>query len=114
MGGTKTHRALYISGDTVWFNGLSEIGQRFKIGTAILHIGGARFPIMGPIRFTLNAQEAVRIAQTLEPHTVIPIHYEGWKHFQETEAAAGKVFEASDIKEKIRWLPLGKSTDVEI
>ncbi len=110
----QQHGALYISGDTVWFNGLREIGQRFKIGTAILHIGGARFPIMGPVRFTLNAQEAVRIAQTLEPRTVIPIHYEGWKHFKETGAAAGKVFEASDIKEKIHWLTLGRSTNVEI
>ena len=110
----QKHGALYISGDTVWFNGLREIGQRFKIGTAILHIGGVRFPITGLIRFTLNAQEAIHIAQALKPHTVIPIHYEGWKHFKETGAAAGKVFEASNIKEKVRWLPLGRSTDIEI
>ena len=110
----QKHGALYISGDTVWFKGLSEIGQRFKIGTAILHIGGARFPILGPTRFTLNAREAVRVVHTLKPHTAIPIHYEGWKHFKETGAAAGKVFEASDIREQIHWLPLGESTAVEI
>jgi L-ascorbate metabolism protein UlaG (beta-lactamase superfamily) len=101
----QRHGALYISSDTVWFNGLREIGQRF---------GAARFPIMGPIRFTLNAKEAVQIVHALKPHTVIPIHYEGWKHFKETGADASRVFEASDIKEKIHWLPLGKPTDVEI
>jgi L-ascorbate metabolism protein UlaG (beta-lactamase superfamily) len=106
--------ALYISGDTVWFHGLREIGQRFKIGTAILHIGGAHFPILGLTRFTLNAREAVRLVHALEPHMVIPIHYEGWKHFRESGAAATKVFEASDIKDYIRWLPLGKSIEVEI
>jgi L-ascorbate metabolism protein UlaG (beta-lactamase superfamily) len=106
--------ALYISGDTVWFNGLREIGERFKVGTAIVHIGGVRFPIMGPIRFTLNAREAVQIAHALNPQTVIPIHYEGWKHFKESGNDAGKVFEESDIKEKIRWLPLGKPAEVEI
>jgi len=110
----QKHGALYISGDTVWFNGLSEIGQRFKIGTAILHIGGARFPILGLARFTLNAREAIRVIHALKPRRVIPIHYEGWKHFQETGAEAGKVFEASDIKDQIQWLPLGKSTEVEI
>ena len=110
----QKYGALYISGDTVWFDGLSEISQRFRIGTAILHIGAARFPIMGPLRFTLNAREAVQIFHALKPHTVIPIHYEGWKHFKETGAAAGKVFDASDIKEHIRWLPLGKPMDVEI
>jgi L-ascorbate metabolism protein UlaG (beta-lactamase superfamily) len=97
----QKHGALYISGDTVWFNGLREIGQRFKIGTAILHIGGARFPITGFARFTLNAKEAVRVVHALEPRTAIPIHYEGWKHFQETEADAGQVFEASDVREKV-------------
>ncbi len=109
----QKYGALYISGDTVWFNGLSEIAQRFKIGTAILHIGAARFPIMGPIRFTLNAKEAVQIVHALKPQTVIPIHYEGWKHFKETGATAGKIFEASDIKEKVHWLKLGKSEELE-
>lgn len=110
----QKHGALYISGDTVWFNGLHEIGQRFKIGTAILHIGGVKFPVMGPIRFTLNAREAVKIIHALEPHTMIPIHYEGWKHFKETGSDASRVFDASDIKQKVHWLPLGKSTEIEI
>jgi L-ascorbate metabolism protein UlaG (beta-lactamase superfamily) len=110
----QKHGALYSSGDTVWFNGLREIRQCFKIGTAILHIGGARFPIPGPLRFTLNAKEAVRAVHALEPHTVIPIHYEGWKHFRETGTDAAKVFEASDLKDKITWLPLGKAVEVEI
>lgn len=110
----QQHGALYISGDTVWFNGLREISQRFKVGMAILHIGGAHFPILGPLRFTLNAQEAVNVIHTLNPQTVIPIHYEGWKHFQETGADARQVFEASDVKDKIRWLQLGSPTEFEV
>jgi L-ascorbate metabolism protein UlaG (beta-lactamase superfamily) len=110
----QKHGALYISGDTVWFNGLREISKRFQIGTAIVHIGGVQFPIMGPIRFTLNAREAVKIASVFNPQTVIPIHYEGWKHFKESGDEAAKVFDESEFKEKIRWLPLGEPMDVEI
>ena len=110
----QEHGALYISGDTVWFNGLREIGERFKIETAIVHIGGVQFPIMGPIRFTLNAREAVKIVHALNPSTVIPIHYEGWKHFKENGADAKKAFDESDVKEKIYWLPLGEPVDMEI
>jgi L-ascorbate metabolism protein UlaG (beta-lactamase superfamily) len=110
----QEHGALYISGDTVWFNGLRELGQRFKVGTAILHIGAAQFPILGPVRFTLNAREAVKIFRALKPRTLIPIHYEGWKHFKETESSAKKVFEASGIKDHVQWLPLGKAIDIEI
>ena len=110
----QKHGALYISGDTVWFNGLKKIAQRFRVGTAILHIGAARFPILPHIRFTLNAKEAVQIFHALKPHTVIPIHYEGWKHFKETGTDARKVFEASGIKEHIHWLALGKPVEVEV
>lgn len=106
--------ALYISGDTVWFNGLGEIARRFKIGVAILHIGAAGFPITGPIRFTFNAREATRVINALDPHTVIPIHYEGWKHFREPKAEAEKYFAAPGIHERVRWLPLGQAVDVQI
>jgi len=110
----QKYGVLYISGDTVWFNGMHEIADRFKIGTAILHIGKASFPITGPIRFTLNAKEAVRAVKALDPHTIIPIHYEGWKHFREPKAEAEKHFAETGIHERVQWLPLGEPVDVEI
>ncbi|HVF25429.1 MAG TPA: MBL fold metallo-hydrolase [Anaerolineales bacterium] len=110
----QTHGALYISGDTVWFNGMHEIAYRFKIGTAILHIGKASFPSTGPIRFTFNAREAVRAIKTLNPRTVIPIHYEGWDHFQEPREEAEKQFIAAELHEKVQWLPLGVPVNIEI
>jgi L-ascorbate metabolism protein UlaG (beta-lactamase superfamily) len=110
----QTHGALYISGDTVWFNGLREIGRRFRIGTSILHIGGAKFPVLPYLRFTLNAREAVNVVLALGPNTAIPIHYEGWKHFKESRTEASKVFDESDIQSKVRWLQIGTHEDVEI
>ena len=32
--------AIYVSGDTVWFDGVAEIGQRFIIDAALLFLGG--------------------------------------------------------------------------
>ena len=110
----QKHGALYISGDTVWFNGINEIARRFQIGTAILHIGKAGFPVTGPIHFTFNTREAVRTIKVLNPRTVIPIHYEGWKHFREPRAEAEKQFAAAGMNNIVRWLPLGESTDIEI
>ena len=110
----QKHGALYISGDSVWFKGISEIAKHFRIGTAILHIGRASFPSTGPIWFTFSAKEAVRVVKALEPQTVIPIHYEGWKHFRESRAQAERVFLAAGIGDKVQWLPLGKPLDVEI
>ena len=110
----QEHGALYISGDTVWFNGMHEIAYRFKIDTAILHIGKASFPSTDPIRFTFNAKESVRAILILNPRLVIPVHYEGWEHFQEPREEAEKQFIAADLSEIVQWLPLGVPVNIEI
>ena len=110
----QKYGALYISGDSVWFNGISEIAQQFRVGTAILHIGRASFPSTGPVWFTFSAKEAVRVVKALGPRTVIPIHYEGWKHFRESREQAEQVFLAAGIQDKVQWLPIGVPFEMEI
>lgn len=110
----QKHGALYISGDTVWFNGLAQIAQRVRVGTAFLHIGKASFPITGPLHFTLTAQEAIRLARVLAARTIIPIHYEGWAHFQEPMAQAKAHFAAAGLESQVRWFTLGAPTELEV
>lgn len=106
--------ALYISGDTIYYRGIDEVAERFTVGVAILHLGRAGFPVTGPIRFTMDAGDGVKTARALNPHTIIPIHYEGWKHFREGRTAIEKEFAAAGLAGRVRWLPLGKAADVEI
>jgi L-ascorbate metabolism protein UlaG (beta-lactamase superfamily) len=106
--------ALYISGDSVWFSGIREITEHFRISTAILHIGRAGFLSTGPVWFTFSAKEAVRVVNALKPQTMIPIHYEGWKHFREPRAQAERVFLAAGVQDNVQWLPLGEPLDMEI
>ena len=55
-----------------------------EVGTALLHLGGVRFPVTGPLRYTMTAREAVELVRARCARDVaIPIHYEGWKHFRE-------------------------------
>ena len=35
------------SGDTVWYQGVVEVAQRFKVRVAMLHLGAARVPEVG-------------------------------------------------------------------
>jgi L-ascorbate metabolism protein UlaG (beta-lactamase superfamily) len=110
----QQHGALYISGDTVWFNGIHEIARRYKISAAILHIGSAGFRITGPIRFTLNAMDAVRIVRALNPLRAIPIHHEGWSHFREPREKADSVFKEAGITDRIQWLSLGTPVELSL
>jgi L-ascorbate metabolism protein UlaG (beta-lactamase superfamily) len=110
----QKHGALYISGDTVWFKGIRDITRRFSIGTAILHIGKAGFLSTGPVWFTFSAKEAVQVVKALEPQKIIPIHYEGWRHFRERRVQAEREFLKAGIEDKVQWLPMGKSIEMEI
>ena len=79
----QEHGVLWISGDTVLYDGVREVADRLQVDTALLHLGGVRFPISGPLRYTMTAGEAVELCGLIGPRTAIPIHYEGWKHFRE-------------------------------
>ena len=79
----QEHGVLWISGDTVLYDGVREVADRLEVDTAIVHLGGVRFPVTGPLRYTMTAAEAVELCCLIRPRTVIPIHYEGWKHFRQ-------------------------------
>jgi L-ascorbate metabolism protein UlaG (beta-lactamase superfamily) len=108
----QEHGVLWISGDTVLYDGVRQVADRLKIGTALLHLGGVRFPISGPARYTMSAKEAVELSQLIQPRTVIPIHYEGWKHFREGREVIEREFANApeDVRERLRWLPIGAAT----
>ena len=112
----QEHGALWISGDTVLYDGVREVADRVEVGTALLHLGGVRFPTTGPLRYTRGAKEAVELLGLLRPRTTIPIHYEGWKHFHqgrealETELAGAP----AEVRDSVRWLPIGSASEVGV
>jgi L-ascorbate metabolism protein UlaG (beta-lactamase superfamily) len=105
---------LYITGDTIHYRGIEEIAERFTVSVGIFHLGRAGFPITGPIRFTMDAKDGVKAAKVLNPRTIIPIHYEGWKHFREGRNVIEKEFTTAGLASKLHWLNIGEVTDVEI
>ena len=74
---------LWISGDTVLYDGVKEVGDQWTVDTAMLHLGGVQFPVTGPLRYTMTAHDAIELVGLIKPRVAIPIHYEGWKRFSE-------------------------------
>jgi L-ascorbate metabolism protein UlaG (beta-lactamase superfamily) len=105
---------LYISGDTVWFGGIEEIARRAKVSVALLHVGGVRFGLTGPILYTFDGPQAARAAIALGARTVVPLHYDGWEHFRETRAGCEGAFAAAGIADRVRWLTKGEATEVPV
>jgi L-ascorbate metabolism protein UlaG (beta-lactamase superfamily) len=108
----QEHGVLWISGDTVLYEGVRQVADRLRVDTALLHLGGVRFPISGPVHYTMTAAQALELCGLVKPRTIIPIHYEGWKHFREGREAIEREFAKApaDVRERMRWLPIGVAT----
>ena len=100
---------LWVTGDTVMYDGLRQVADRLQVDTALLHLGGVRFPVTGPVRYSMTGREAVELCRLLRPRTAIPVHYEGWSHFRQgRDAVDGEFAEApGGIGQNLRWVPLG-------
>jgi len=110
----QEHGVLWISGDTVLYDGVRRVADRLRVDTALLHLGGVRFPVTGPVRYTMTAKDAVELCRLINTRTTIPIHYEGWKHFHQGRQAIEREFARApeDIRRRIRWLPLGVEVEL--
>ena len=94
------------------YDGVRRVADRLRVGTALLHLGGVRFPISGPVRYTMTAKKAVELCRLVRPRTVIPVHYEGWKHFREGRGAIERELANApeDVRGRVQWLPIGVAT----
>jgi L-ascorbate metabolism protein UlaG (beta-lactamase superfamily) len=103
---------VYVSGDSVWYDGIAEVERRFAPEVALLFAGAARVREVGPAHLTLTAAEAVAAAQTLARATIVPMHFEGWEHFSESRADIQRAFDAVNLTDRLRWPTAGSALDL--
>jgi L-ascorbate metabolism protein UlaG (beta-lactamase superfamily) len=101
--------AIYISGDTVWFEAIADVAKRTPVSVAMLFMGAARVPVAGPAPLTFTAAEAVMAARAFTDAAIVPLHYEGWQHFCESRPDIESAFAAQGLGSRLRWLPPGKA-----
>lgn len=107
-------RAIYISGDTVWCEGVAEVAERFSVRAAILHLGAARVPEVGNFHLTMTSEEGVTAARALSDARVVPVHFEGWAHFAEGREKIAKAFARAGMEERLRWPEAGCKVWIEL
>jgi L-ascorbate metabolism protein UlaG (beta-lactamase superfamily) len=107
-------RAIYISGDTVWYDGVAAVAARFTVRVAVLFMGAARVREVGPAHLTLTADEAVTAERALGAGVVVPLHVEGWEHFSESPADVTRAFAAAGLEQRLCWLEPGRATSVAL
>lgn len=103
-----------MTGDTVLHGGLRHAAQEMRPDVMLVHIGAVKFPITGPLAYTMTAEDAVELIALAEPRVAVPVHVEGWSHFSQQEQAAARVFDSAPagVHDRVRWAPLGQRVDL--
>lgn len=74
---------VYVSGDNASIHVVAEIAERVgPIDVAILFAGAVQLPHrFDGAYLTLSSDRAAQAAEILRAKLVIPLHFEGWRHF---------------------------------
>jgi L-ascorbate metabolism protein UlaG (beta-lactamase superfamily) len=103
----KPEDAVYITGDTVWYQGVAEIAKRFPVRSVVLFAGAACIKFRGPFHLTMNAKDAVDTAQAFPHAQIYPVHHQGWEHFTENQQDLITAFTHAGIANRLHPLELG-------
>jgi L-ascorbate metabolism protein UlaG (beta-lactamase superfamily)/phenylpyruvate tautomerase PptA (4-oxalocrotonate tautomerase family) len=111
--GSAPEHALYVSGDTVWYEGAAEVARRFSVEVAILHLGAAHVPEVGHYHLTMTATEAIQAAHEFSNALIVPLHFEDWAHFSEGPKEIAKAFAEAQLEHRLRWPIRGRASQID-
>jgi len=101
---------VYITGDTVWYDGVAEVARRFKAGVVLLFAGAAQ--TRGPFHLTMDNNDAIETAAAFPDATIVPVHHEGWAHFRQNGDDLQKAFKALGFDKRLQMLTPGVASTV--
>jgi L-ascorbate metabolism protein UlaG (beta-lactamase superfamily) len=103
---------IYITGDTLMFDGLNEIPRRHRdIDLALLHLGGTR--VLG-ILVTMDATQGVELMKLIRPRLAIPIHFNDYDVFTSPLSDFVKEVSAAGLEERVHYLSHGDTYSFQI
>ena len=100
--------AIYVTGDTVWYDGVAEVARRFSPRLVILFAGSAE--PRGSFHMTMDSNDAIETAHAFPNAAIVAIHNHGWAHFKESAADLARSFAALGLAERLTSLEAGKPT----
>jgi L-ascorbate metabolism protein UlaG (beta-lactamase superfamily) len=111
-GSGETAFRLYITGDTVVYDDLKEIPQRYPdINLALFHLGGTR--IMGML-LTMDAEQGLEAFQMINPQELIPIHYNDYEVFKSPLEEFKRAVTEAGLESRVRYLSHGETYEFDI
>jgi L-ascorbate metabolism protein UlaG (beta-lactamase superfamily) len=103
---------IYITGDTVWYEGVAEVARRFPAGVVVLFAGAAQ--TRGPFHLTMDTNDAIETAHAFPAALIVPIHHGGWAHLTQHGADLERAFTALGLRSRLQMLKPGVATPIDL
>jgi L-ascorbate metabolism protein UlaG (beta-lactamase superfamily) len=104
-------RSIYITGDTVWYDGTAEVARRFKAGVVLPFAGAAQ--TRGPFHLTMDTNDTIETARAFPDAVIVPLHTDGWAHFRQNGADLRSSFDTLGFGARLKMLVPGVATRIE-
>ncbi len=98
-------RPIYITGDTVWYDGVAEVARRSHVGVVLLLAVAAQ--TRGSFHLTMNTNGAIETAHAFQDAMIVPVHYEGRAHFTQSRGDLEQAFSTLGFGSRLRLLEVG-------
>jgi L-ascorbate metabolism protein UlaG (beta-lactamase superfamily) len=105
LGTEKPGDAIYITGDTVWYEGTAEVARRFSPKVVMLFTGSAE--PRGRFHMTMDSNDALEAAHAFPGAAIVAVHNEGWVHFKENAAELAASFATLGAASRLTALERG-------
>ncbi|UFZ02954.1 MBL fold metallo-hydrolase [Bradyrhizobium ontarionense] len=102
---------IYVSGDTVFYDGVAEVARRFNAGIVLPFAGAAQ--TRGPFHLTMDTNDTVETARVFADAVIVPVHTDGWAHFRQSAQDLRSAFDALGFGARLQLLEPGVRTVIE-
>ena len=97
--------AVYITGDTVWYEGVEEVAKRFNVKTCCSRLWEQqRYEQLGSgTSHDVSRTKSVELAKRFDNAIITPLHFEGWEHFTEGRDEIEQKFKTAGLAPRLKW-----------
>lgn len=106
------NRSIYITGDTVWFDGVAEVARRFPARIVLPFAGAAQ--TRGPFHLTMDTNDTVETAHAFPDAVIVPLHTDGWAHFRQSGQDLRTSFDVLGFGARLKLLEPGVATTIAV
>jgi L-ascorbate metabolism protein UlaG (beta-lactamase superfamily) len=109
---STAERPVYITGDTVWYDGVAEVARRFPAGVVLPFAGAAQ--TRGPFHLTMDTNDAIETARAFPDAVIVPLHTDGWAHFRQSGDDLRSSFDTLGFGPRLKMLVPGIRTAIAV